>query len=216
MKKYLIVAVVCMMACTPKTHKCCSKKVAAKDEIVVIKTSFGTIKVMLYEETKLHKTNFLKLAKEGFYDSTTFHRVIDGFMIQGGDPNSKDDNPNNEGLGGPGYTLPAEVMSKFKHKKGALAAARQGDRANPERNSNGSQFYIVEPDKGTAMLDNKYTVFGEVIEGMEVVEIIAVARKDRRDKPTMDIRMFMSVEEVLQDSITSWTGYKYPVVDEQE
>ncbi len=214
MKNYLLTLLVFLMACTPKGNKCCSKckKNIKTDEVVTIKTSFGEIKVMLYEETKAHKENFLKLAKEGFYDSTTFHRIIDGFMIQGGDPNSKDNNPSNDGLGGPGYALPAEIMSKFKHKKGALAAARLGDGINPEKRSNGSQFYIVEPDKGTPFLNNNYTVFGEVIEGMEVVEVIAVLRKDRNNRPTMDVRMFMSVEKVPQDSITAWTGYKYPII----
>lgn len=217
MKNYLIAFLVFLMACTPKGKQCCSKgakcdKDIKTDEVVVIKTTFGTIKVMLYEETKVHKENFLKLAKEGFYDSTTFHRVIDGFMIQGGDPNSKDTNPNNDGQGGPGYTLPAEIMSQFKHDKGALAAARLGGPVNPEKRSSGSQFYIVEPDQGTPQLNNDYTVFGKVIEGIEVVEIIALARKDRSNRPTMDIRMFMSVENVLQDSITAWTGYKYPTV----
>lgn len=214
MKNYLIAGLVLLMACAPKGSKCCSKckKNIKTDEVVVIKTPYGSIKVMLYEETKAHKENFLKLAKEGLYDSTTFHRVIDGFMIQGGDPNSKDSNPNNDGQGGPGYTLPAEIIAKFKHKRGALAAARQGDAVNPEKRSSGSQFYIVEPEKGTPFLNNNYTVFGEVIEGMEVVEVIAVARKDQRDRPTMDIRMFMTVEKIPQDSITAWTGYKYPII----
>ncbi len=216
MTSYVIVALVFLMACTPKINKDSHNKEMKKDEIVLIKTSYGTIKVMLYEETKVHKENFLKLAKEGFYDSTTFHRVIDGFMIQGGDPNSKDNNTFNDGQGGPGYTLPAEIISQFKHKRGALAAARLGGASNPEKRSSGSQFYIVEPDQGTPFLDKNYTVFGEVIEGMDVVSIIAVARKDRNDRPTMDIRMFLSVEKVLQDSITSWIGYKYPVADEQK
>jgi cyclophilin family peptidyl-prolyl cis-trans isomerase len=113
---------------------------------VIIRTSYGDIGVVLFEETPLHRANFLKLAKEHFYDSTTFHRVIKDFMIQGGDPYSKDKDPAKRaqaGMGGPGYTIPAEILPKYYHGKGMLAAARQGDQINPKRESSGSQFYIV-------------------------------------------------------------------------
>ena len=112
---------------------------------VKISTKYGDMVAELYDETPIHRDNFIKLIKEGFYDGTLFHRVIPGFMIQGGDPVSKDDTPNkNIGNGGPGYTLPAEFNPQFFHKKGALAAARMGDAVNPKKESSGSQFYIVE------------------------------------------------------------------------
>lgn len=111
---------------------------------VKISTSLGDIIVRLYDETPLHRDNFLKLAQEGYYNGTIFHRVIKDFMIQGGDPNSKDPQPGAQyGTGGPDYTIEAEIKSELIHKRGALAAARQGDEVNPERRSSGSQFYIV-------------------------------------------------------------------------
>ena len=111
---------------------------------VIIETDSGNMVVELYNETPQHRDNFLKLAKEGFYNGTTFHRVIKDFMIQGGDPNSKIPGAQNLGSGGPGYTVPAEIKPEFIHKKGALSAARQGDNVNPERRSSGSQFYVVQ------------------------------------------------------------------------
>ena len=137
MKKlfYCIATVLFFISCTAQSPK---------EELVSIQTEYGDMLVLLYDETPQHKENFIKLAKEGFYDSTTFHRIIDGFMIQGGDPNSKDDNEMNDGQGGPGYTIPAEFNSKFIHKRGAIAAARTGGPQNPEKRSSGSQFYIVD------------------------------------------------------------------------
>lgn len=110
----------------------------------IIQTPYGEIHLKLYEDTPLHRNNFLKLAKEGAYDGTTFHRVMKEFMVQGGDPYSKDPEKKHlAGTGGPGYTLPKEIRPQYIHKKGALAAARQPDNVNPEWNSSGSQFYIV-------------------------------------------------------------------------
>lgn len=166
-----------------------------KAEIARINTRFGDIFIWLYDATPKHKKNFLKLAKKGFYDSTTFHRIIDGFMIQGGDPNSKDNVPGNDGRGGPGYTLPAEIKPDLRHNYGAVSAARKGDQVNPERRSSGSQFYIVENKKGTPSLDGKYTVFGQVIGGMQVVETIAAQPKDQRDRPNKDIPVDINVLE---------------------
>ncbi|GAB4382890.1 MAG: peptidylprolyl isomerase [Salibacteraceae bacterium] len=111
---------------------------------VLIETDSGNITVALYNETPIHRDNFIKLVDSGFYDGTTFHRIIEHFMIQGGDPNSKDPKSNNVGNGGPGYTLPAEFNPNLIHKRGALCAARQPDEVNPERRSSGSQFYIVQ------------------------------------------------------------------------
>ena len=124
-----------------------------------ISTSMGTMVIELYDDTPVHRDNFKKLVKEGFFNGTTFHRVIGGFMIQGGDPNSRDDDPNNDGMGGPGYTLPAEIISGRYHKRGALASARSEDNTNPERESSGSQFYIVHgsiyPEEFLDQLENR-------------------------------------------------------------
>lgn len=115
-----------------------------KDYVVTIKTSYGDMVAILYDETPKHKENFIKLAKEKYYDSLLFHRVIQDFMIQGGDPDSKKAQPNQPvGRGGPGYTIEAEFNPKFFHEKGALSAARMGDNVNPTKASSGSQFYIV-------------------------------------------------------------------------
>ena len=245
------------------------------DTIVVIETTEGTIKVKLYNETPLHKANFLKLVNESFYDGVLFHRVIKNFMIQTGDPDSKNAAAGARlGSGGPGYTVPAEINPMFFHKKGALAAARQGDQVNPNRESSGSQFYIVQgetftdeelnmieenanrgmvmplimkfiyaqgneayasrfekaqqaqnidslnalgaqvealiadqinalntfkftPEQrevyktigGTPHLDGAYTVFGEVIEGLEIVDKIAATRTAAGDRPATDIKI---------------------------
>jgi len=181
-----------------------------KDYLVTIGTSLGDIKLVLFDETPLHKENFLKLAKAKFYDSTTFHRVIKGFMIQGGDPNSKDTDPNNDGVGGPGYTVPAEFNTKFSHNQGALAAARMGDGINPQKESSGSQFYIVDNKEGTHFLDNNYTVFGQVIKGIDVVEQIASVQKDGRDRPLTSIIMKVSFEKMKKKKITKKIGYAFP------
>ena len=125
-------------------------KSTKKDYLVTISTKEGDMQLVLYDETIEHKKNFIKLASVGFYDSTAFHRVINEFMIQGGDPNSKGDNSAVYGTGGPGYTVPAEFNAKYIHKKGALAAARTGGSGNPEKRSSGSQFYIVHGKKASA------------------------------------------------------------------
>ncbi|WP_242926788.1 peptidylprolyl isomerase [Pontibacter vulgaris] len=180
-----------------------------KDQLVTISTPQGDMKLVLFDDTPKHKANFLKLAKEGFYDNTTFHRIIDSFMIQGGDPNTKDDNPRNDGAGNPGYTIPAEILPKYKHKRGAVAAARMGDHMNPERESSGSQFYIVENHDGTPMLDEAYTVFGQVVDGLDVIDKIAEQPKDGRDRPLSDIKMKVKVEEVKKKKIAKKYNYTY-------
>ncbi len=247
-----------------------------KETIVVITTDYGEMRVKLYNETPLHRDNFIKLVGEGFYDGLLFHRVIDGFMIQGGDPESKGA-PASKGLGSGdvGYTIPAEIVyPKYYHKKGVLAAARQSDQVNPQKRSSGCQFYIVQgktmtdaeldrmeqnmqvkaknarfyeiadtktdliqrlraagdqagleklqaeilaqidgesveaaPLKfseqmredyktigGTAFLDNEYTVFGEVIEGLDVIDKIAVVKTRPGDRPEVDLKMKIEVE----------------------
>lgn len=206
---------------------------AQKEQKVLITTTEGDIKIKLYNETPLHRDNFKKLVKSKFYNGVLFHRVISEFMIQGGDPDSKSaDNGYHLGAGSIGYTIPAEFVSThIYHKKGALAAARTGDNVNPDRESSGSQFYIVvgktytdqqldaiQRDKtarysgagdqnslmylfsesarndyktigGTPSLDGIYTVFGEVIEGLDIVDKISVVETNRADRPLEDIRV---------------------------
>ena len=163
------------------------KPVLVEEEIITLATSEGVIVIKLDAvAAPKHAENFKKLVKDGFYDGTTFHRVIPGFMIQGGDPLSKDQAKRSEhGTGGPGYTVPAEISKK--HKRGSLAAARQGDQVNPKKESSGSQFYICVVD--TAFLDGQYTVFGEVIEGMEVADKIVAKPRDARDNPKEPVTM---------------------------
>ena len=134
--------------------------------------------------------NFRKLAGDGFYNHTTFHRVIPHFIIQGGDPNSLSENRSIQGKGGPGYTLPPEI--KLKHDRGAVAMARLPDSVNPERESNGSQFYICVADSPS--LDDQYTVFGHVIKGMDVVDAISGQARDNRDNPINRIEMEVTLE----------------------
>ncbi|MCK9612400.1 MAG: peptidylprolyl isomerase [Bacteroidales bacterium] len=176
----------------------------------LIKTNLGDITVKLYNETPLHRDNFVKLVREGFYNGSIFHRVINSFMIQGGGAAN--------GTEDVGYTIPAEIVPKYFHKKGALAAARMPDQVNPQKASSGSQFYIVQGKiytdaeldifgqrlnrkftaqeretyktiGGTPHLDGNYTVFGEVIEGFEIINKIAEVKTKAGDKPIEDIQM---------------------------
>ncbi|WP_242923336.1 peptidylprolyl isomerase [Pontibacter liquoris] len=186
-----------------------AQKVKGKDQLISISTPQGEIKLVLFEDTPQHRDNFLKLAREGFYNGTTFHRVIDGFMIQGGDPNTKDADPANDGTGNPGYTVPAEIKPEHKHVWGAVAAARQGDFANPTRASSGSQFYMVQNHEGTPMLDEAYTVFGQVVDGLEVIDKIAQLPKDGRDKPLSEVKMTVKVEQVKKKKIAKKYKYNY-------
>lgn len=198
--------------------------------MVEVRTELGTMILALYNETPQHRDNFLKLVREQAYDSLLFHRIIPGFMAQGGDPTSKRAPAGTAlGQGGPGYTIPAEIILGLVHTKGALAAARQADQVNPEKRSSGSQFYIVQgkafqvaeldqvvarsarygtaltyseeqkkayaTDGGAPHLDGAYTVFGQVVEGLEVLDAICAVACDARDRPIKDIRMFMRVLE---------------------
>lgn len=181
-----------------------------KDEVVTITTSLGDIRLILFSDTPLHRANFLRKAKTGFYNGTTFHRVIPQFMVQGGDPNSKDNDPSNDGQGPPNEpTIPAELAAGHKHDYGAMAAARQGDFVNPQRASSSSQFYLVENHQGTHFLDGQYTVFGQVIQGQEVVDKIAALPKDGRDRPLTDLKMTVKVERLRKKKITQLYGYAY-------
>ena len=161
-----------------------------EEPVFDIITSMGVIKVRLYSGTPRHRENFAKLALGKYYDGLLFHRVIDGFMIQTGDPLTKDPaNKSRFGTGGPDYTVPAEFVPEYKHKKGALAAARRGDAANPMKESSGSQFYIVQDPVACAALDGDYTVFGETIEGFDVIDAIAAVATDNRDCPLQDVKI---------------------------
>ncbi len=252
----------CVIICAFSLLNCSSKDSSE----VTISTEYGDIVIKLYDKTPEHRANFIKLVKDGYYDGTLFHRVIKDFMIQGGDPDSKKAQPGAAlGTGGPGYTVPAEFVPEYIHKKGALAAARQGDDINPEKRSSGSQFYLVQgktytdeelnqmeiaiaqnnamqkyaefiqeeekamkdagkevdpyeaqmkaqaktseyyqshPYKmdanarqtyktigGTPFLDGSYTVFGEVVKGLEVIDVIAKVQTDGRDRPMKDIKI---------------------------
>ncbi|MBR5076574.1 MAG: peptidylprolyl isomerase [Bacteroidales bacterium] len=174
-----------------KTQRTMDKIAKLPEEPVFdIITSMGVIKVKLYADTPKHRENFAKLALEKYYDGTLFHRVINGFMIQGGDPLTK--NPANKarfGTGGPDYTVPAEFVPQHTHKKGALAAARRGDAVNPFKESSGSQFYLVQDEVGCSQLDGEYTVFGEAIEGLDVIDKIAAVQTDNRDCPLQDVKI---------------------------
>ena len=273
-RKYLFILLILISVFSCKMqNKSESKNTKTPKNAFVIHTSFGDMKGRLYDETPLHRDNFIKLVNEGFYDSLLFHRVIKNFMIQGGDPDSKNAPANKQlGNGGPGYTIPAEFNPKLIHKKGALAAARMGDNVNPKKESSGSQFYIVEgvvydslrlsqmekkliqreeskriydyiqlpenielkfkldslrmaknnqalrsvwadvekaskeyyKDKaalgfsdlqkkvytsigGTPHLDGAYTVFGEIYEGLEIIDSIANVKGDRANRPLNDV-----------------------------
>lgn len=168
-----------------------------EEPIVKIETNFGTMRIKLYKKTPKHKENFIKLVREGYYDSLRFHRVIDGFMIQGGDPYSRDTSKIDLwGQGGPDYTVPAEFVNEYYHKKGAIAAARKGDFANPTKASSGSQFYIVQDEMGCIHLDGQYTIFGETIEGLEVIDAISKVDTDRYDRPYEDVFILKATIEL--------------------
>jgi cyclophilin family peptidyl-prolyl cis-trans isomerase len=185
-------------------------RASKKDEVVTISTSLGDIRLIVFSDTPLHRANFLKKAQAGFYNGTTFHRVIPSFMVQGGDPNSKDSNPANDGQGPPNEpTIPAELAAGHRHDYGAVAAARQADFANPQRASSGSQFYLVGNRQGTHFLDGQYTVFGQVIQGQELIDKIAALPRDARDRPLADFKMTMRVEKLKKKKISQLYGYSY-------
>ena len=162
-----------------------------EEPVFDIITNMGTIKVKLYSGTPKHRENFAKLAFSKYYDGIIFHRVINGFMIQGGDPLTKDiyADPAKYGTGGPDYTIPAEFVPEYTHTKGALAAARRGDAANPLKESSGSQFYIVQNESTCAQLDGNYTVFGQTVEGFDVIDKIAAVETNNRDCPVTPVKI---------------------------
>lgn len=168
----------------------------AEEPILEMVTSMGSMKIKLYKETPQHRDNFVKLARKGYYNGLLFHRVIDGFMIQAGDPFTRDTTKVDiYGSGGPGYTIPAEIVPGLTHKKGAIAAARRGDSVNPKKESSGSQFYIVQDSLGCSHLDGEYTVFGEVIDGLNVIDNIARVETNARGLPYYPINI-ISLKEI--------------------
>lgn len=170
-----------------------------------IVTNFGTMKIKLYDKTPKHKENFIKLVNEKYYDGIRFHRVIEGFMIQTGDPYSRDlAMANAWGTGGPEYTIPAEFVNEYYHKKGALAAARKGDMANPRKASSGSQFYIVQDEQGCLHLDGQYTIFGEVVDGLDIIDKIAAVETDPYNRPLSDV-IIESIRPVGADTVQADT-----------
>lgn len=189
---------------TPSTNNPIIPNPPDSEDIVQITTSYGDMFVWLYKATPLHRENFLKLSKEHYFDSTTFHRIIANFMIQGGDPNSKDSDSTNDGQGGPGYTIPAEIRDSIKHDRGALAAARTN---NPAKASSGSQFYICHSKSGTAHLNGNYTVFGMVMKGLDVIDKIVIQSKNASDRPYKDIIMQVKVLRKTVEDIKKEYNY---------
>lgn len=224
MKKWIFVLLNCLIVITTSAQKDSTVKKKDRKRDVLIQTNYGDIIVRLSDSTPLHRDNFLKLVKVGFYDSVLFHRVIKNFMIQSGDPQSRQAVAHQPlGNGGPGYTIPAEFRTTLFHRKGVIAAARMGDNVNPTKASSGSQFYIVQGKiftdggldsletfrlegrkiplqqrevyktiGGTPHLDQNYTVFGEVVKGLDVVDKIAAAQTSTgadRDRPLENIKI---------------------------
>lgn len=229
----LIIVLMCVatglqIGCSPKNRTSkqtptTNTKVENKEQRVQVSTEYGNIVLKLYNETPQHRDNFIKLVNDTFYHDLLFHRVIRNFMIQGGDPQSKNAQPGQQlGAGDIGYTIPAEFNNKLIHKKGALAAARQGDMVNPQKRSSGCQFYIVQgqvldsarlqmigmqngisytPEQiavyttigGTPFLDMNYTVFGEIVSGMEVIDAIAAVQTMPGDRPMKDVKFTITL-----------------------
>lgn len=222
MKKIFIFFIGVLLAQISVAQKEVVVKKKDRKRDVLLQTSMGEMTIRLSDSTPLHRDNFIKLVKQGFYDSLLFHRVINNFMIQAGDPNSKNAPAGQPlGSGSPGYTVPAEFRTTLFHKKGAIAAARTSDDVNPQRASSGSQFYIVQGRKftdsgldsletmrlrgrklptdqreayktvgGTPHLDQGYTVFGEIVNGLDIIDKIAVVTTSRgadRDRPIENI-----------------------------
>ena len=223
MKRWIVLLLNCLIVIAGVSQKDSTVKKKDRKRDVLIQTTMGDIVIRLSDSTPLHRDNFLKLVKVGYYDSILFHRVIKDFMVQAGDPNSKRAAAGQPlGNGGPGYTVPAEFRTTLFHKKGVLSAARTGDNVNPTKASSGSQFYIVQGKAftegaldsletmrlnrkippaqrevyktigGTPHLDQGYTVFGEVIKGLDVVDKIAAVQTSSgqdRDRPLQDVRI---------------------------
>mgnify|MGYP001073876216 CR=1 FL=1 len=179
-----------------------------KDYLITIQTEYGNIKLILFEDTPLHKENFINLVKAGVYDHITFHRVINHFMIQSGDYRTR----NTEIDYDPRVIqdpIPAEILPHHLNVHGAIGAPRRGDDVNPERKSNSTQFYIVQNYKGAHHLDGKYTVFGQVMSGFEVVDSIAAQPTSNRDVPIEDIRISVDIDQVSRSDIEKFYNFTF-------
>jgi len=235
MKRRVIIT---LIACFSLQSRLVAQKLPRIDYLVNLETKYGKMKLILFYETPLHRANFMKLAKDGFYDSLTFHRVIKNFMIQGGDPFTHP-NKNSTAKDFNGATrIPAEFVPELFHKKGALAAARD---SNPQKASSPSQFYIVQGKQwsevelqsqlkrsgrqatdhqistyktlgGTPHLDGNYTVFGEVVTGLAILDSVAAQITGPGDRPKQDIYMKVSLEKVKMRKLNKKYGYKYPII----
>ncbi len=180
------------------------KKYSKYDYLITISTSFGDMKLILFDDTPIHKENFIRLAKEGKYNGSLFHRVIKNFMIQGGAIDHSDE-PGWDTLSFEARTLPNEIMDKHKHGYGAVAAARV---ENPDKRSDISQFYIVDNPAGTHFLDNKYTVFGQLMVGYDVLAKI-VNQPLNGSSPKKPIKMMVKVEKVKRANLIKFYGNEY-------
>ena len=209
MKKYFLGLALACGVVLGSSGEVAAQKKSKRDYLVTLETTEGTMRLVLFEDTPQHRKNFLKLVKDNVYDGTTFHRVIDGFMIQGGDVNSKDQDPHNDGAGDLGYSVPAEMLPHHQHVYGALSAARMGDEVNPQKASSASQFYLVENEEGVPFLDNQYTVYGQVIDGLAIINRIADVPKDFRDRPLTDVKLKVTAKKMRKKKITKLYGYRY-------
>jgi len=178
------------------------------DYLVTIHTDYGNIKILLFDDTPIHKENFIKLAKSGVYDYIVFHRVIDNFMIQTGDYTTRN-KPIDYSPSVIQGTIPAEIKSHHKHVLGAVGAARYGGAENPEKRSSGTQFYIIQNGNGAPHLDGEYTVFGQVMSGFEVVDKIASQPVNKRNRPLEEIQIIVDVEKVDKDDVEKFYNFTY-------
>ncbi len=203
MQKNLLLSAVLLIA----AMACAQNK--KTEEVYSIATKYGVIEIILFDQTPKHKANFARLVKERFYDSISFHRVLKNFVIQGGDPNTKPGGDTTKiGNGGPGYEIDAEIVPELKHLRGYIGAARLGDNENPLRKSSGSQFYIVQAENGAPHLDGKYTVFGRVISGMDVVDKIASVEVNKAGRPIEPVRMAITAKKLKAKKIFKLYGVK--------
>lgn len=176
------------------------------DYLITLNTDYGDIKLILYDDTPMHKMNFVKLAEAGVYDHLTFHRIIKNFMIQTGDPDTRNESANYD----PSVieeNIPAEIRPSLKNIYGAVGAARRSD--SPGKASSGTQFFIIENPEGASHLDNEYTVFGRAVAGFRAIHKIADVPADENDKPRETVRMKVEVDTVKREKIEKFYNYKY-------
>jgi cyclophilin family peptidyl-prolyl cis-trans isomerase len=179
------------------------------DYLVTLETEFGNMMILLFDEAPMHKENFVSLAKAGVFNGNTFHRVIENFMIQSGDPSTSNISRSYNPRIIPPH-VPAEINPKFSHRRGTVGAARYGGQQNPLKNSSPTQFYIVRHDRAAPHLDGEYTVFGQVMSGMEVIDSIAVRPTDERDRPLRDVRIKqVRVELVKRSDVMKFYNISY-------